>query len=329
MQLQNYQYDEIMREYSRRQADGRRTASRHFAVAAERIPGLLQNEKKIARLGAGHIHAMLESRPEGGISLQSLKNEISRLTEERRSLLISHGFPEDYLDIPYTCPRCQDTGYVGSEKCTCLRKAEASFLYSQSNLGDILDKENFSAFSFDYYSDSIINASTGLNARQTAQIAFEAANSFVRTFDDSFQNLFLYGDTGVGKTFLSHCIAGELLQRAHSVLYFSAQELFEKLAGFAFSRDAATGCLDDILQCDLLIIDDLGTELTNSFVSSQLFLCVNERLLRRKSTLISTNLTLEDFSDTYSERTFSRIAGSYRMLKLIGKDIRIQKRCSS
>jgi DNA replication protein DnaC len=215
---------------------------------------------------------------------------------------------------------------VGSEKCTCLRKAEASFLYSQSNLGDILDKENFSAFSFDYYSDSIINASTGLNARQTAQIAFEAANSFVRTFDDSFQNLFLYGDTGVGKTFLSHCIAGELLQRAHSVLYFSAQELFEKLAGFAFSRDAATGCLDDILQCDLLIIDDLGTEFTNAFVASQLFSCISERELNRHPTIISTNLSLKEMQARYSDRVFSRITSTYEICKLTGRDIRLQRR---
>ena len=137
---------------------------------------------------------------------------------------------------------------------------------------------------------------------------------------------FLYGSTGVGKTFLSHCIACELLKTAHCVLYFSAFDLFDKLAQNTFARKSETDPGEDfIYDCDLLIIDDLGTELTNSFVSSQLFLCINERLARRKSTIISTNLKLEDFSATYSERTFSRIASNFQMLKLIGKDIRIQK----
>ena len=138
-----------------------------------------------------------------------------------------------------------------------------------------------------------------------------------------------YGATGVGKTFLTHCIAKELLESAHSVIYFTSFDLFEVLSTATFGKKYAE---DEVLQqhsaifdCDLLIIDDLGTELTNSFVSSQLFLCINERIMRRKSTIISTNLKLENFSDTYSERTFSRIASNYRMVKLEGKDIRIQK----
>jgi len=151
------------------------------------------------------------------------------------------------------------------------------------------------------------------------------AQGFVRNFDKNFENLFLYGDTGVGKTFLSHCIAHELLKSAHCVLYFSAFDLFDLLAGNIFSKKDKSTEDELIYDCDLLIIDDLGTELTNSFVSSQLFLCINERIMRRKSTIISTNLKLENFSETYSERTFSRIASNYQMVKLIGKDIRIQK----
>ena len=170
------------------------------------------------------------------------------------------------------------------------------------------------------------NEATGLTARETAKRAYNTARNFVDDFDKRAQNLFLYGSTGVGKTFLSHCIANALLESAHCVLYFSAFDLFDRLAQTAFSKKPETDMGDDfIFDCDLLIIDDLGTELTNSFVSSQLFLCINERIARRKSTIISTNLKLEDFSATYSERTFSRIASNYQMLKLIGKDIRIQK----
>ena len=168
------------------------------------------------------------------------------------------------------------------------------------------------------------NEATGLTERETARRAYDIARGFVRYFDDSFENLFLYGDTGVGKTFLSHCIAHELLESAHCVMYFSAFDLFDLLADSKFSRDKTEG-QEFVFDSDLLIIDDLGTELTNSFVSSQLFLCINERIMRRKSTIISTNLKLENFSETYSERTFSRIASNYRMVKLEGKDIRIQK----
>ena len=251
---------------------------------------------------------------------------MAALSAERRSLLKKNGFSEDYLEPHYFCPICQDTGYTGGQKCSCFKKAEIELLYTQSNLTEILKKENFEHFSFDWYSDTIKNEATGLTARETAKRAYDAAVNFVRDFDTRSQNLFLYGSTGVGKTFLSHCIANALLESAHCVLYFSAFDLFDRLAQTAFSKKHETDMGDDfIFNCDLLIIDDLGTELTNSFVSSQLFLCINERIARRKSTIISTNLKLEDFSATYSERTFSRIASNYQMLKLIGKDIRIQK----
>ena len=138
---------------------------------------------------------------------------------------------------------------------------------------------------------------------------------------------FLYGSTGVGKTFLSHCIARELLKTAHCVLYFSAFDLFDKLAQNTFARKTETDPGEDfIYDCDLLIIDDLGTELSNSFTTSQLFICLNERILRQKPTIISTNLALEDIKSIYSERTFSRISSNYTLLRLTGDDIRIQKK---
>ncbi len=169
---------------------------------------------------------------------------------------------------------------------------------------EILEKENFDHFSFDFYSDTITNDSTGLTERETARRAYKMAKEFVADFDNSFQNLFFYGDTGVGKTFLSHCIAHDLLDSAHCVLYFSSFELFDFLAGSAFSRGSDAPDDEPIFDCDLLIIDDLGTELTNSFVSSQLFLCINERIMRKKSTIISTNLKLEDFSQLILREPF-------------------------
>ena len=154
-------------------------------------------------------------------------------------------------------------------------------------------------------------------------------NEFVADFDhpDTFSNLYLYGDTGIGKTFLSNCVAKELLDRGHSVIYFTAFQLFDILSKGVFEKDEdALAAHQNIFTCDLLIIDDLGTELSNSFTTSQLFLCLNERILRKKSTIISTNLGMNQIADIYSERVLSRISSNYTLLKLFGADIRILKR---
>ena len=323
MALQNFQYDIIMREYSRRQSRTRRELEERRQEAFLRVPRLAEIDGEVASLSARRARDLIQN---GEGSVDGLKKEVALLAEERLSLLRENGFSPDYLEPHYVCPLCQDTGYIGNKTCSCFKKAEIELLYAQSNLREILEKENFEHFSFDWYSDTIKNEATGLTARDTARRAYDGAWNFVRNFDSRFQNLFLYGSTGVGKTFLSHCIAGELLKTSHCVLYFSAYDLFDRLAHSTFSRKPGADQEEDfIYDCDLLIIDDLGTELTNSFVSSELFFCINERLTRRRSTIISTNLKLEDFSAAYSERTFSRIASNFQMIKLIGKDIRIQK----
>ena len=323
MPLQNDQYDTIMREYSRRQAASQRQLTAHREEIYEKLPRVREIDEAVASLCANQARALLNKDRD---AVSDLKARVFRLSEERTALLLANGYPADYLELTHSCPKCQDTGYIDGRKCTCFKRAEVDLLYAQSNLQQVLQKENFGHFSFDCYSDTIKNEATGLSARETARRAYDTAKSFVDDFDRSFRNLFLYGNTGVGKTFLSHCIAKDLLDSAHFVLYFSAFDLFDQMAKSAFSHEErGTDAENYLYGCDLLIIDDLGTELTNSFVSSQLFLCINERLMRQKATIISTNLTLEQFSDTYSERTFSRIASNYTLLKLIGDDIRIRK----
>ncbi len=329
MGLTNSQYNAIMRDYQKQQSlDHAEQMQRSDEIYA-RFPEFSEIDAKIASLSTDCARRLLDGE---SASVDELRKEIDKLSLRRCRILTSHGYPSDYLSPHYRCPDCQDTGYIGTQKCHCFRQAEIDLLYMQSNLRESLKTEHFGAFSLSYYSDKRTDPVTGLSAAATAQRTYEECRRFVREFDDRFENLFLYGDTGLGKTFLSHCVAKELLESAHSVIYFSSFRLFELFADSAFGRSSASeaGELEQhIFSCDLLIIDDLGTELVNSFVSSQLFHVLNERIMRRKSTLISTNLTLATFADTYTERVFSRISSNYTMLKLIGDDIRIQKKISA
>ncbi|MDD3141480.1 MAG: ATP-binding protein [Lachnospiraceae bacterium] len=324
MALKNSQYDMIMRDYEQKQLHSRDILNSHFEELYARIPELQSLDDSISFLSVQQAKKILN----GDVTaLASLKEELAVLRNNKEQLMQSHGFSADYLSPVYVCMDCQDTGYINNRKCHCFKKAIIELLYSQSNLKDILKKENFSTFSLSYYSENHIDPKSGRTSLNNMKNALAVCKDFVHSFETDFHNLFFYGDTGVGKTFLSNCIAKELIDSSHSVIYFTSFELFDIFAKSKFEKNQdAEAMYDYIFDCDLLIIDDLGTELTNSFVTSQLFSCVNERLLRRKSTIISTNISLEMLREIYSERTFSRITSNYTMLKLTGDDIRIKKK---
>ena len=200
-------------------------------------------------------------------------------------------------------------------------------LYSEYSISHVLEKENFRNFSFDWYSDTIQNELTGRTERQTARDAVMRAKHFISNAGRPDNNLYIYGNTGVGKTFLTHCIAKEMLDRSYSSLYFSARDFFDLLADATFGRDGRNSTHSQmILDCDFLTIDDLGTEVTNSFAASQLFHVLNERIAKNRSTIISTNMTPEEFSAAYTQRIYSRLLSHYKFIKLVGTDIRIQKK---
>ena len=325
MALTNSQYDQMMRTYEQRQLDNEYQLRKRFEKAYSLIPELRITDQSIASLSLEKARQLLAGDDQ---ALHTLKEELNALIQRKKQLLENHGFSPNYLELHYNCPDCRDTGYIGDRKCRCFKKAEVELLYEQSNLNEILENENFSTFSLDYYSRSHIDPLTGRSALESVQTALKVCQRFTDTFSREFQNILLYGDTGVGKTFLSHCIAKELIDTAFSVVYFTAAQLFDVFAENTFGKrqEQASDIQEHVYDCDLLIIDDLGTELPNSFTVSQLFLCLNERILRQKATIISTNLTLEDIKSIYSERTFSRISSNYTILRLTGDDIRIQKK---
>ena len=210
----------------------------------------------------------------------------------------------------------------------------AGLIYDDSNIRSVLAYENFKSFSFAYYSDDYIDETIGLSPLSNMQKIVAGCKSFIRHFDRNHENLLFMGNTGVGKTFLANCIAKELLDRGYTVIYLTAFRLFDILEKNKFGRDEETAYIasnqfDYILDCDLLIIDDLGTELNNSFTSSQLYLIINERLLRQKSTIISTNLSHDNINANYGERVYSRLISKYSIRRIIGQDIRLHKAVST
>ena len=252
-------------------------------------------------------------------ALEKLRKSLADLKEQKEQLLTEAGLSADYLEPIFSCPDCRDTGYIDREKCHCLRQAEISLLYEQSGLQEILANNNFSLLSYEYHSGEDL-----LHFEK----AVENCKNFIKNFDSDYHNLFFYGTVGTGKSFLSCCVAKELMDQGCSVIYFGATGLFDLLSDAAFhtkNRDERQNAYADLYQCDLLIIDDLGTELTNQFTSSQLFSLLNERHLGKKSTLISTNFTLAQLRDRYSDRIFSRITSNFDVCRLAGEDIRMYK----
>lgn len=317
MALTKTQYDSIKRGYEERQTRNMRLLAQRRQQIYAQLPEYRELDASVGATSVAHARLLLDGDDS---SLAELKRELASKAERRRVLLSQAGYPPDYLEPFYDCPDCLDTGYIGSEKCHCFRQQEITLLYEQSGIQEMIARENFDTLSTAYYEGEDL---------QRFENAVAISHKFVDEFKKSYQNLLFYGTVGTGKSFLSGCIAGELLSRGRAVIYFSASGLFEVLARYSFdtkSKESLYNFCKDLYNSDLVIIDDLGTEVTNSFVTSQLFSLLNERHLRQKATIISTNLNLEEMRDRYSDRIFSRITSNYSLCKLTGPDIRMYKK---
>lgn len=327
MALTNSQFEEIMREYNQLKFQHVREQESRTQEIYQKIPAIRSLEEEIVRTAAGQARKLLSGDAN---SLRELKTRLADLKEQKRVLLLSNGYPEDALELQYSCPACKDTGFISGKKCRCFQQKEIELLYRQSDLREILKKENFDTFSFEWYDDT---ASAGnISPLENIRGIYDICRNMVRNFSTEKTNLLLTGNAGTGKTFLTHCIAKELIDNCFSVIYLSAAELFEIFSSHRFQDDAEPEdelMYHHIYHCDLLIIDDLGTEMTNNFTISGLFSCINERARKNLPVVISTNLSIREISDLYSERISSRLISNYRILHLYGADIRLQKRLKS
>ncbi len=306
-----------MRAYDERQLAHQRERNARLYEVREALPEYEALEREESALFLQKADCLLDGQSEDA---RRISEDIALIRAKKANLLSRAGYPADYLSMQYTCPLCKDTGYTDGVKCACFRQASVSLLYEQSGIRELLKQDNFDTLSYEYYEGEDLTR---------FQNAVTTCKNFIRNFNSDYHNLFFYGTVGTGKSFLSGCVAKELIEKGNLVIYFSATRLFNELSRCAFQREnrgELNSFLDDLFECDLLIIDDLGTELTNSFVASQLFSCLNERHIRKKATVISTNLSLQELSDRYSERIFSRITSSYEICKLSGPDIRMYKK---
>lgn len=326
MGLTNAEYDAILREYDEKQAQDRHDLAMRREKAYAAIPVLSELDERIA---SGSVKAATLALQGNESAIEDNRRMIELTVSQKAQLLRQAGFPDNFLEMQYTCPLCKDTGYTDNGMCSCFKQAIIDRYYLDPGRKELLAKEKFSAFDPAYYSDETVDETTGDTYREVAIDAYRKAFSYVEHFADNKRNLLLTGSTGVGKTFLSNCIAGALMEQGYTVLYLSAFRLFEIFEHYRFGNNdesrQAVRDFDMILDCDLLIIDDLGTEIGNTYTVSQLFICMEERLLRAKPVVISTNLNMDQIRARYSERIASRLFNNYQYIKLMGDDIRVRK----
>lgn len=323
----NTLYKDIMREYEvERDTQARALQQRRHEVFT-RIPRLKEIDMELSNVGVELAKAVYANPDRAEDAAKQIESIARKLKREKMILLTDHNYPVDYLELHYKCTQCKDTGFNDHQKrCRCYRQKMIDLAYNMSTLGSKLRKENFTTFNLDLFEDVLLK-DTSMSIRANIAQHKKTAESFVMDFQKrNGDNLLLYGNTGLGKTFLCSCIAKALLDLGHAVIYQTAFQLMDTIARYKFSDKQDTTlreAYEMLFNVDLLIIDDLGTEMINSFTQTEVFNILNSRLLTERKTVISTNLTPVEMSKAYGERTSSRLFGSYDVLEFYGKDLRL------
>ncbi|CDB23478.1 dNA replication protein DnaC [Clostridium sp. CAG:557] len=253
--------------------------------------------------------------------LTELKNKNLALQKELETLLITANLPLDYLNIKYKCADCKDMGYVDGVMCDCLKNLIKKITYKNLNKLSPLSLSTFEAFNTDLYPDK--NSADGVNVKSHMEKIFNFCKNYANTFNKNSENLFLQGATGLGKTHLSLAIANSAINSGYNVIYTSTPNILSKLEKEHFSHNFQDEETEKhLIGCDLLILDDMGTEFQTSFSSAMIYNIINSRIMFQKPTIISTNLSVKEIQSAYSKRLVSRIMGNYKRLFFLGNDIR-------
>lgn len=303
---------EALQEKDRQRAAAEAKADERTRELHSALPALKELDDRLAACGPALIQVMMRKDRQ---ALQALEAENRALQEKRRRLLEENGYRPDEDEPAYTCPACKDSGYVGLKLCDCVRSRMAVELYTSTGLGKGLLGKTFDSFSLRYY--------TGEDKRHMETV-LTICRAYAEQFDETARPLLFLGKTGLGKTHLSAAIAMTVAQKGYDVLYETAQKLFDRYEAARFGRDNDR-MTERYESCDLLLIDDLGTECASQYTSATFFNLLNTRLLNGQPIIINTNLSRAALEKTYGERALSRMLGDFRVLKFVGTDVRMQK----
>lgn len=324
MMINGYQ-SEILKIYeSIREEEEKALKERRNKIEIS-LPEVLNLERAIGKLCIELSISAFKDIENREKHLENLRRQITDLRVQKSELLVSHGYTVDYLDLHYRCPKCKDTGFITRERCSCYKQKLVQIHYRDSDLNELIKTNNFDNFNFEYYSSRREGDEHESPRKNIEKISSKCMN-YIKEFNFTKENFLFFGSSGTGKTFLSNCIAKELLDKGYLVVYRTVEELVSNLKKIKFENDDS---LEELLiNCDLLIIDDLGTEQINEFSKTEFFNFLNKKLLKEKKMIISTNYTLEQLMRRYSERIYSRLLGNFSLCKFYGDDIRIKKNLS-
>jgi len=311
----------IKEEYEGKYLLARADAERRRSELHARFPEVAEFDAAMRGIGVELLKTAVGGGPGAQDRLAELRRQNEDLMAARAEFLEANGYPADYSEIRYECPLCGDTGYIDTKMCDCMRRALILAGYESSGLGQLIERQTFENFSLDYYRQKP-------DQYATMQRNYDALYRFAHEFRaGQCRNFALFGGTGLGKTHLSSAVARVVIERGYDVCYVTAVGLIAdyEYDRFKSSREDERGTLARYADCDLLIIDDLGTEVSNQFTVSVIYNLINTRLNRALSTVISTNLSQKELRDRYWDRITSRILGEYQPLVFSGVDVRAQK----
>jgi len=318
--INGYQ-QEILKTYENLRTTEEKKLAKKRKEISEEIPEVIGIENQIASLSLNMSLNIMRNKNNLQDYIKNVKEQITKLRIRKSELLVANGYSSDYLETHYTCNKCKDTGFIKNTRCSCYKKHLVNVLYKNSDINYLLKTNNFENFNFEYFSPQK-SITEPKSPRENIKKIMSTAWNFIEQFPNTDENLLFFGKAGTGKSFLANCIAKELLDKGYMVVYRTAVELINNLKQSRFNGEVD---LEDLLiDCDLLIIDDLGTESLNEFSKIELFNLLNRKLLKRKNMIISTNFSLEDLARTYSERTSSRLLGNFTLCKFYGHDIRVR-----
>ena len=315
-----------------RRADNQAEHQRRISLIYSKIPQIQRLDDSMRQQMTELVRLTLSKAPDVKERIAAIQKRNLDMQAEKAELLVGHGYPMDYLEDIYSCKICKDTGVFNAQPCECVKRLYNAELTQE--VGTLLknNNESFEHFRFDYYSDQV-TAPAIISPRETMKMVYDSCKKFAEVFPEVQTNLLLQGSTGLGKTFLSASIARVVAKKGYSVCYDSASSALEAFEKKKFAKDFAEAekaleYVNRMLSCDLMILDDLGTELLTPMSVNGLYTLINSRLVNGKRMIISTNLSFEELRSKYSPQICSRIEGEFLHLPFMGSDIRLIKKHS-